>query len=359
VHTDPAVPASQESEVIDTIELADGRTMIVRPTSAGDAERIFALYDDLSIEDRHRRFFGAFRPRLEWCLRWATVADRGGFGVIAVVSPGRTSSDEVAGETGPGEQVAGEQEAGEMAGEQVAGEEVAGEAGYAIRPDGDGDLAVTVATPWRGWLGPYLLDVLVRHAAAVGLSNLQADVLLENGPMLSLLRRRDPVAMGHEQDAVRLSIGTTGPVASWPSREHRPRVLVEVPGRRWAGEYAADSAGLATAMCAGPGGRTRSGCPVLEGGSCPLADAADAIVVLLDPDDERTQQLIDSHRRSHPGTPVLVRSMRSGHQVGAPQVPLDEGCVEIDVDPTRGVSQLLALIGPRHGAMSPEDDPQD
>ncbi len=201
-------------------------------------------------------------------------------------------------------------------GETVAGETVAGEAGYAIRPDGDGDLAVTVAAPWRGWLGPYLLDVVVRHAAAVGMTNLQADVLLENGPMLSLLRRRDPVAMGHDEGAVRLSIGTSGPVASWPARERRPRVLVEVPGRRWAGEYAADSAGLATAMCAGPAGRKRSGCPVLEGGSCPLADDADAIVVLLDPDDERTQQLIDAHRRNHPGTPVLVRSKRSGRQVG-------------------------------------------
>ncbi len=353
MHTDPARPTSSESEVIDTIDLADGRTMIVRPTSSADAERIFELYGDLSIEDRHRRFFGAFRPRLEWCRRWATVADRGGFGVIAVVTPRRTPR------AGAG-RVAGQDAAGRRAGERwradAAGEEVAGEAGYAIRPDGDGDLAVTVATPWRGWLGPYLLDVLVRHAAAVGLSNLQADVLLENGPMLSLLRRRDPVAMAHDQDAVRLSIGTIGPVASWPSRERRPRVLVEVPGRRWAGEYAADSAGLATAMCAGPAGRTRSGCPVLEGGSCPLADAADAIVVLLDPADDRTQQLIDSHRRNHPGTPVLVRSKRSGRPVGAP--PTDEGCVEIDADPARGVSQLLSLIGSRDGAMSLEEDAQ-
>jgi hypothetical protein len=237
----------------------------------------------------------------------------------------------------------------------VAGETVAGEAGYAIRPDGDGDLAVTVAAPWRGWLGPYLLDVVVRHAAAVGMTNLQADVLLENGPMLSLLRRRDPVAMGHDEGAVRLSIGTMGPVASWPARERRPRVLVEVPGRRWAGEYAADSAGLATAMCSGPAGRTRAGCPVLEGGSCPLADDADAIVVLLDPDDERTQQLIDAHRRNHPGTPVLVRSKRSGRQAGGAHAPTDEGCVEIDADASHGVNQLLSLIGPRHATTSLDD----
>ena len=132
---------------------------------------------------------------------------------------------------------------------------------------------------------------------------------------------------------------------------------VEVPGRRWAGERLADSAGLATAMCAGPAGRTRSGCPVLEGGSCPLADAADAIVVLLDPDDDRTQQLIDSHRRNHPGTPVLIRSKRSGQPVGAP--PTEGGCITIDADTTHGVSQLLSLIGSRgDGSMSLEEDPQ-
>ena len=108
------------------------------------------------------------------------------------------------------------------------------EAGYAIRDDGDGDLAVTVATPWRGWLGAYLLDVLVRHAAAEGVRNLQAEVLLENGPMLSLLRRRDPVALEHDNGVVRLSIGTTGPTtdvaagresAAGARRGRRPSVV--------------------------------------------------------------------------------------------------------------------------------------
>lgn len=144
----------------------DGSRLEVRPTNTDDAERICELYETLSISDRHRRFFGTFRPRLEWCRTWADVASRGGFGVIAIVHRD------------------GQPDA------------VAGEAGYAIRHDGDSDLAETVAKRWRGWLGPYLLDVLVRHAAVTGLQNPQAEVLLENGPMLSLLRRRDPVAMG-------------------------------------------------------------------------------------------------------------------------------------------------------------------
>jgi hypothetical protein len=294
------------------IELADGARLEVRSTDADDAERICELYEQLSISDRHRRFFSAFKPRLDWCRQWATVGSRGGFGVIAVVH---------------------------RDGEP---DEIEGEAGYARRSDGDGDLALTVSPSWRGWLGPYLLDVLVRHAGDVGLGNLQADILLENGPMLSLLRRRDPVAMAHDDGVVRLSIGTTGPVPTWPPDDRRPRVLVEVAGRRWSGERAAEEAGLATAMCAGPDARSEHGCPVLDGGRCPLADAADAIVVLLDPDDERSERLIRAHREQSPGTPVLVRHRLNGD--GGDPVP---GCIEVEPDGPDAVAQVLALIGRR------------
>jgi hypothetical protein len=314
--SDPPTSPAADADFAESFELADGARLEVRPTTAADAERICSLYATLSIGDRHRRFFSAFTPHLDWCRQWAEVGERGGFGVIAIVH-----RDGVA-------------------------DEVAGEAGYAVRGDGDGDLAVTVASTWRGWLGPYLLDVLVRHAGAVGVANLQAEVLLENGPMLSLLRRRDPVAMGHDDGIVRLSIGTTTAVPTWPPREHRPRVLVEVAGRRWSGERAAGAAGLATAMCAGPAARGAHGCPVLEGGRCPLADDADAIVVLLDPDDERSAQLVAAHRAQSPGTPVLVRHRRSrsGDESDAAITP---GCHDVEPDGADAVAQVLALIGAR------------
>jgi hypothetical protein len=307
------------------IDLADGARMEVRPTSAADAELICSLYETLSIGDRHRRFFGAFRPHLDWCRQWADVGSRGGFGVIAVVHrDGRP-------------------------------EEVAGEAGYAIREDGDGDLAVTVAPGWRGWLGPYLLDVLVRHAADVGLDNLQADVLLENGPMLALLRRRQPVALGHDDGVVRLSIGTSGLVPTWPAGEDRPRVLVEVAGRRWSGERAADAAGLATAMCAGPAARGEHGCPVLDGGRCPLADEADAIIVLLDPADERSAALVRAHREQSPGTPVLVRHRPLDDRVEEDEDDVVADCIEVESDGPDAVAQVLALVG---GRPRPDDQPE-
>lgn len=289
----------------DVIELADGRTMIIRSTTADDGEPIAALYAELTLTDRHRRFFGAFQPRVEWCRQWASVGDRGGYGLIVFVH-----------------------EIGDADGTVIA------EAGYALREDGDGDLAITVATPWRGWLGAYLLDLLVRHAAEVGVRNLQAEVLLENGPMLSLLRRRDPVAAGHDDAMVRLSIGTSGTTPDWAPDEHRPRILVEVAGRRWSGERAAEAAGMSTMLCSGPAGRVRHGCPVLEGGMCPLANSADAIVVLLDPDDGRTRELVEAHRRALPDTPVLVRSRST-------EVP---GCVEIAGDGATVVAQLVSVI---------------
>ena len=292
---------------VDAIDLDDGRTMIVRAATAADADAICALYHDLPTADRRRRFFGTFSPRRDWCLEWATVGDRGGFLAVAVVD-----------------------------GEVVA------DAGYAPRDDGDGDLAVTVAAAWRGWLGAYLLDLLIRHAAEHGVRNLQAEVLLENGPMLSLLSHRDPVALEHDDGVVRLSIGTTGPVPAWPPGEHRRKILVEVPGRRWSGERAAESADLAVAMCTGPDGRHRHGCPVLTGGTCELADHADAIVMLLDPDDEVGQRLVEAHRLNSPGTPVFVR-----HSTGA-EHPIDGGsCHELVGDGPEVIEQILSVIGHR------------
>jgi hypothetical protein len=295
-------------------DLADGRQLEVRPTTAADAELLCELYEALTVADRSRRFFSAFKPRLAWCRSWADVGSRGGFGVVAIVHGGSASDGGV----------------------------VAGEAGYSIRTDGDGDLAVTVATPWRGWLGPYLVDVLVRHASARGLGNLQADVLLENGPMLAILRRRGPVALEHNVGAVRLSIGTSGAPPSWPRLDNRRRVLVEVAGSRWSGERAANDAELATVMCPGPSRRGRHGCPVLEGGRCALADGADAIVVLLDPDDDETVRLIESHRRMSPGTPILAR--RAHDQA---ENLVADGCIEVDASGERTVGQLLSLLGHR------------
>lgn len=304
---DAGLPLDGDEPFTEWIDLRHGRRLEVRPSQAGDGDGICELYASLSVNDRYRRFFGAFVPRVEWCREWASVGERGGFGVVVVLHENTT-------------------------------ERIIAEAAYAMRSDGDGDLAVTVEREWRGWMGPYLVDVLVRRAAARGVDNLQAEVLLENRPMLAILRARGAVDLEHPGREVRLTIGTRGAVASWPPADSRPKVLVEVAGRRWAGERPANDAGLATALCSGPQRRRRAGCPVLEGGRCPLADDADVIVVLLDPEEDQTQQLIIRHARQHPGVPILVVQGVSG------AVP--DGCLSL---PRRGedaVEEILSLLGP-------------
>jgi len=256
------------------VEVSGGRTLVIRPVNTDDADGIVALYDGLDADDRHRRFFFAFRPSRTWIERMTKVADRGGFGLVAVVD-------------GP------------------AGSDVIAEASYSRLPNGDGELGITVSGDWRGWLGPYLLDALIEAAAARGVPNLEADVLVTNGPMLALARSRGCVTMDHpDWTVVRLLIGTAERMPSWPGRHERPRVLVEGTGH-WPGEGAARAAGLDVLSCPGPAGR-RSRCPVLDGHPCPLAAGTDAIIATNRTDDERWTALMDAHGRVHPGVPVCV-----------------------------------------------------
>jgi hypothetical protein len=287
-------------ERLEQFDVGGLRTLVIRPTTSDDARHLEVLFRSLGPDDQRRRFFTAWSPNETWCGSWASVAERGGFGVIALVH-------------------------------DPAGETAVGEAGYAIRSDGDGDLGVTVVDDWRGWLGAYLVDRLVEHAAANGIENLQADVLLENSPMRRILAHRGAVAFEHEGGTNHVSISTAGHVPSWPPGETRRRVLVEAIGGRWNGEAAASDADVAVAMCRGPSRRQRHGCPVLTGGRCPLADGADAIVVLLDQNDDDTGRVVDAHLAQNPSTPVFVQRTE--------ETP--EGCRSLSGDFAGDVSAIL------------------
>ncbi len=297
-----------KDEAAESIDIGRDRTLEIRPTTADEAELIYEFYQALSVDDRRRRFFSAFSPPLKWCHDWATVGERGGHGLIAVVHDGDHRL-------------------------------VVGEAGYAVRHDGDGDLAVAVAPAWRGWLGSYLVELLAQHAAAHGIDNLQADVLLENRPMLSILRRRGSINLEQGGGTVRLTIGTVGFVPSWPPKATGHKLLVATPGGRWSGSDAANKAGCVTAVCSGPSGRTRGGCPVLSGEHCSLADNADAIVILLDPDDDRTEQLVALHRERRPGVPIFVS------QRIAETAELPAECNELPASGDDSVAHILSMIG--------------
>jgi len=166
------------------VPLPHGRTLVVRTVTPDDLDGLTALYEGLDPEARYRRFFNAFHPARAFYEGMTTVAERGGCELVAVVHDG-TADDR---------------------GTIVA------EAGFVHLPDGDGELAVTVASGWRGWLGPYLVDALLTAAAAHGVPALEADVLMINRPMLAVLRARGATVLDRPDGTyVRLLVGTGGP----------------------------------------------------------------------------------------------------------------------------------------------------
>lgn len=160
--------------VLDTVSLSDGRTLTVRTVMETDVEGLDALFEGLSDEDRYCRFFGFSHPGREFLEQMARAEDEGGYRLVAVVS-------------GPEDKLVAE-------------------AGYAILPDGNGDFALTVAVGWRGWLGPYLLDALVAAAAARGVPNLQADILVSNVRMLALVSNRGYATLDRDASQIRVAI---------------------------------------------------------------------------------------------------------------------------------------------------------
>jgi hypothetical protein len=165
--------------VLDIVSLSDRRTLTVRTVTEADVEGLDALFEGLSEDDRYYRFFGLSHPGRRFLEQMARAEDEGGYRLVAVVSG--------------------------------AENQLVAEAGYALLPDGNGEFALTVAGGWRGWLGPYLLDALVAVAAARGVPNLQADILVSNIRMLALVSNRGYVTLDREASQVRIAIDAAQP----------------------------------------------------------------------------------------------------------------------------------------------------
>jgi ribosomal protein S18 acetylase RimI-like enzyme len=294
------------------VALPQHQTLVVRPVEPTDVEGLMALYEGLDRDARYRRFFSVYRPPRSFFERLVSVGERGGAGLVAVHRAG--ASDE----------------------------RIVAEASYEHQPDGDGEVGITVDAAWRGWLGPYLLDALAEEAAARGVPNLVADVLVTNGPMLALFRSRGCVLVPNEDfSVVRAKIGTASAPATWPAVNRR-RVLVEGAGGQWHAAQALRAAGLDVLVCPGPGpGRSR--CPALAGVPCPLAAEADAIVVARPPDEERWDALRRTHPRLHPGVPVCVELRTPGGALWP-----EEEEVPPDRDASVAAIEDVARSHPRH-----------
>lgn len=266
-----------------TAQLPGGLVLTVRRMGPADADGLARLYDGLDDDDRYRRFFSLYRPDRATIESWAADNEHGKIRLAVVVSPADGG--------GP--------------------EELVGDGLCVPLPDGDGEFALTVAAPWRGWLGPYLLDALAEAAAGQGIRNLQADILNENHQMMAVVQARGYAVMAHPDfTETRVTTGTGPSVPAWPPvRQNRPRVLIEARGTRSALHRSLQAAGFEVLTCPGPGRR----CPLLADRPCPLVTGADAVVFAVPADDPDADRLRAAHDRLHPDVPLCTpEDLRSG-----------------------------------------------
>ncbi|MFA9430258.1 N-acetyltransferase family protein [Egicoccus sp. AB-alg2] len=265
----------------------------VRATSPDDRAALLAYLERLPDDDRRRRFFGS-RALERHLDSWLALPARGGTTLVAMTD----------GEAGP---------------------RCVGEAGFAPRDDGSAEFAMSVDVEHRGGLGRALFGELRRRAAAAGFTALYGDVLESNAPMLGLLRRRGGATIERPDDSVvGIVVGTASCAPPWPDAGPGPRVLVEAPRGRWAGEAVVRGAGAQVAVCPGPEDRTPGEpCPLLTTGSCPLVDGADVVVHAL-PAGRRASETVRRTLLKGP-VPVVVPEQDAG-----------------DIDPRRVVAILTS-----------------
>jgi len=267
---------------ITRVPLPGGAALTVRPATTDDIDALMALYQSLSDEDRHRRFFTLSRPRRQVLEHFIEATDKDGLWLVAVTDDG----------------------------------EIVGDGGYTRLEDGDAEFALTVRTEWRGWLGSFLFDLLLRDAGEHDIDNLRAVVLRENRPMVRLIERRGYAIVDQPDWAiVEATVSTHGDRPSWPPVHGRRRLLVESCSGRWHADVEAWHAGWDVMACPGPDAHGVRTCPLLEGRQCPLVDGADAVVVAAHPNDPHHDPLVAAHRRMATPVPVVDEATASPEEV--------------------------------------------
>lgn len=170
---------AQAPETSDVLTLDDGRVVTIRAIRPQDAEATGRFVErGLSSTSRRRRFHSAIRSLSPTLLAAMTQVDQDGH--VAWVAESADADD------GPDH-----------------APEIVAEARYVVEAPGDhAELALAVADAWQGQgLGAALLGLLCRHARRRRLRSLRADVMMDNGPMLALLRIWGSRETRHPDDA--------------------------------------------------------------------------------------------------------------------------------------------------------------
>ena len=163
--------------LIDRVQLADGRSVLVRPVLPQDSELQQRFVRTLSAQSRYRRFHSALNELSEATLDWLTRVDYASH-LALVAETFDEHGDEI----------------------QVA------EARYVLGVDGlpadVAEFALAVADGWQGvGLGSRLLGALVARARAAGLRKLRGSVMADNVPMLTLAQRLGARLRGDPEEA--------------------------------------------------------------------------------------------------------------------------------------------------------------
>lgn len=159
----PALAAARyfPSALVDRFDLADGRSIVVRPVLALDARAEQAFVQGLSPASRRARFHIGLRELPAGMLRALTDVDQRCH--VAIVAESLRDDDEA---------------------------NIVADARYVLTGDlGEAEFAITVDDAWQGLgLGRALLQRLLRHAGRRGLTRVYGDVLHDNLPMLAMAR---------------------------------------------------------------------------------------------------------------------------------------------------------------------------
>lgn len=157
----PAAAGRLPVELIDRVDLRDGRAVVLRPVLPQDGLAEQAFVRGLSLQSRYRRFHAGI-PQLPAGLLERLIGVDQQQHVAIVAQPAGLPDGEPA---------------------------IVADARYVLDAGGSGaEFALAVADAWQGLgLGRRLLQTLSRHAARRGIRRLRGDVLMDNRPMIGLV----------------------------------------------------------------------------------------------------------------------------------------------------------------------------
>ncbi|MEX2557242.1 MAG: GNAT family N-acetyltransferase [Actinomycetota bacterium] len=173
-----ALPVRTRRGRVDFV-LLDGTRIVMRPIEPGDKAGIANGFDHLSEESRYRRFMGGVKRLTPPVLRALTEVDHENHEAWVAFAPDDPGS--------PGIGVA---------------------RNVRLRDDPTiAEPAVTVIDAYQGrGLGTTMMDVLARDAVAHGIERFRAYVLVDNQPIIKILRRQGATMRVEEPGVLRADI---------------------------------------------------------------------------------------------------------------------------------------------------------